>query len=183
MYWLFFYMDGRINAWILFGEVEGIIFYLRSKIYWLNTMSLEVKISLRSKMYWLVFTWISHVTGNVEYVMAVSNRSWRAMVGKSGAYHKSGSRRRKGEGKGVRTRGIGGKGASEKEGEGEERGSRESKLAPSPLPHAELHVMLIHVSRCPGLVLVEHPRRDVSDLQQLQIPSEHQAQHFNLVFA
>ena len=27
----FFYMDGKINAWILFGEVEGIIFYLRSK--------------------------------------------------------------------------------------------------------------------------------------------------------
>ena len=61
-------------------------------------MSLEVKISLRSKMYWLVFTWISHVTGNVEHVMAVLNRSWRDMVGKSGAYHKSRSRRRKGEG-------------------------------------------------------------------------------------
>ena len=53
---------------------------------------------------------------------------------------------------------------SEKEGEGEERGSRESKLAPSPLPHAVPHVMLIHVSRCPGIVVVEHPRRDVSDL-------------------
>ena len=53
-----------------------------------------------------------------------------------------------------------GKGALEMEGEGEERGSLKSKLAPSPLPHAVLYVMLIHtgnVSRCPGLVLVELP--------------------------
>ena len=61
--------------------------------------------------------------------------------------------------------------------------SRESKLAPSPLPYAVPYVMLYilcNVSRCPGIVLVEHPRRDVSDLQQLQIPSEHQALQFFL---
>ena len=68
-------------------------------------MSLEVKISLSSKMYWLFFTWISHVNGNVEHVMALSNKSWRTRVGKSGAYHKMGVRE-EGEEWGVGTRGI-----------------------------------------------------------------------------
>ena len=54
-----------------------------------------------------------------------------------------------------------GKGELEKEGEGEEMQFR--------------MYILGNVSRCPGLVLVERPR---SDLHQLQIPSEHQAQHF-----
>ena len=58
--------------------------------------------------------------GNVEHVM---KRSWRARVGKSGAYHKSGSRRRKGKERGVGTRGIGGVRGKEKKGEsGEQAG-------------------------------------------------------------
>ena len=54
-----------------------------------------------------------------------SNRSWRVRVGKSGTYHKSESRKRKGEERSVGTRDRGsrrGKGELEKEGEGEERG-------------------------------------------------------------
>ena len=41
-------MDGAcINAWILFGEVEGIIFYLRSKNVLAKYNVMEVKISLK----------------------------------------------------------------------------------------------------------------------------------------
>ena len=87
-------------------------------------------------MYWLVFTWISHVTGSVEYVMAVSNRSWRAMVGKSGAYHKSGSRRKKGEEKGVGTRGIGGRGCQKRRGK-EKKGGVGRASWPPPYSHMQ----------------------------------------------
>ena len=112
-----------------------------------------------------------------------SNRSWRTRVGKSGAYHKSESRRRKGEERSVGTRDRG-----SRRGHWKRRGEGESgeQAGPLPTPIYSAVVMLYilgNVSRCPGIVLVERPRRDVSDLQQLQIPSEHQAQHFFLYYS
>ena len=48
-------------------------------------------------------------------------------------------------------------------GRGKESQRVESKLAPSPVPYAVLYVIFGNVSRCPGLVLDERPRRYLSD--------------------
>ena len=73
------------------------------------------------------------------------------------------------------------KGGVEKEGARRRRkGESKSKLDPS--PRTVCHKSIFgNVSRCPGLVLHERPRRDVSDKYSwhrhpVQIPSEHQPQ-------